>query len=208
MDFEQALRVVRHQVQATVDEYREACETLIANRDKLTYGVFICLPGGLGGNSDPAWQRVKDGSVERCRCGNERVIEPLNVREEFIAKDGGEVTISETNRVHLKPVGGDKASTYIRLWIESGSLAFMDRPFGPLMISASLFKTPCYQLDKLAEAMAKSTGQAIMRCPPNSSGKAAPMFAIKCVDAKAKTVTIILDRDVELQDPDEPNHEC
>lgn len=189
--------------------YLDACSTVIDHRAELTHAVYICLPGGLGGNSDPRWDRIKQNSVERCSCGNERVIVPANPRTEFEASASEPVVVAGDldHCVYLKPVGGDKESTYLALWIgDSGggkALAFMQEPFAPFVFSPSMLAPPCYPLGKLAEILPRQTKPAIMYTGKTKT----PVFAIRSVDPAAGTATIVLDKDVTVLTPEEQAEE-
>jgi len=198
-----ALKEIREAGKTTpIDEekYLSACLTVVDNLADLSQRVYICLPGGLTGNQDARWDRVRQNSVERCSCGNERVFMPMNPRSEFEASAAEPVVVAGDDKsgVYLKPVGGDKESTYMKLWIEAAdggkALAFMPEPFAPLVLSASMFSTQGFALAKLAEVLPTQTNPPIM-----TSGRArTPLFAIKAVDEAAGTVTIVLDKDVTL----------
>src|SRR3989338_7999963 len=155
----EALQVVKNIDGQPFDEtlYLEACEYLVENRNSLTHRIYINLPGGLSGNTDPRWNKVKEGSDERCGCGNERVVLPGNQRTTFEVSESGAVIVSPENAVYLKPVGGDKASTYMKLWVEDGALAFMSDPFAPLVLTLDIFSNKGYKLDMLAEVLPKQT---------------------------------------------------
>ena len=184
------------------EEYLLACEYLANHRGDLQQRVFICLPGGLMGNDDSVWDRVKAGSEERCSCGNERVFVPLNPRTTYEASST-QLTVQPGKSVYLRPVGGDKASAYVRLEIEQDALTFMDDPFAPFVLSADLFSTKGFKLDNLAEVLPKQT------TPPVFVQGKTPIFAINVVDLASSTVTITPDAAVEGFDPDEvPDHDC
>lgn len=199
-----ALATVRNAgVTAPFDEqaYLEACTYLAEHRDKLPYRVFIDLPGGLSGNSDPRWARVKELTEERCSCGNERTILPLNPRTEYVRSEAATVVVTKDAKVYVKPVGGDKASTYLELEIidtpNGPAFTFHADPFGPMLLSIDMFRSQGYMLSKLAEVLPKQSEPAVM-----FSGKAkTPLFAIESADAVAGTLTIALDKDVETFDP-------
>lgn len=183
-------------------EYLEACTYLAENRDKLPHKVFIGLPGGLSGNDDPRWARVKSLTKELCGCGNERVILPLNQRTAYERSSAPTVTVSAAKKAYVKPVGGDKASTYLMLEIVDSSkgpaFAFMADPFGPLILTPDFFAPKGYVLADIAKAIAGQEHPAVMF----SGSEKIPLFAIESVDAEAGTMTIALDRGVEAFDPD------
>lgn len=199
-----ALAVVRTAGKAApFDEqaYLEACTYLAEHRDDLPYRVFIDLPGGLSGNSDPRWARVKELTEERCSCGNERTILPGKPRAEYVRSEAQPVVVTKGQTVYLKPVGGDKASTYISLDIEDTpqgpAFTFHADPFGPLLLSADMFSSKGYMLAQLAEVLPKQDKPAVM-----VGGKQkTPLFAIDSADPVAGTMTIALDKDVEVFDP-------
>lgn len=181
--------------------YLEACTYLAEHRDQLPYRVFIDLPGGLSGNSDQRWAKVKELTEERCSCGNERTILPLNPRTEYVRSEAAAVVVAKDAKVYVKPLGGDKASTYLELEIidtpKGPAFTFHQDPFGPFLLSASMFSSQGYMLSQLAEVLPKQTQPAVM-----FSGKEkTPLFAIEAADPVAGTLTIALDKDIETFDP-------
>lgn len=181
--------------------YLDACTYLAEHRDQLPYRVFIDLPGGLSGNSDPRWARVKELTAERCSCGNERTILPLNPRVEYVRSEAATLVVAKGAKVYLKPLGGDKASTYMELEIidtpKGPAITFQSDPFGPLLLSMDMFSTQGFMLSQLAEVLPKQTQPAVMF---NGNPKT-PLFAIDAADPVAGTLTIALDKDVETFDP-------
>jgi hypothetical protein len=106
--------------------------------------------------------------------------------------------VSEGNPIYLKPLGGDKSSTLVKLEIEGEGIAFLEDPFAPFVLTPSLFSVQGYVLAMLAEVLPKQTTP-----PPFQLGKTKQqIFTINAVDAQAKTVTITPDRAVEAFDPD------
>lgn len=185
--------------------YRSACEYLIDHRDKLTYRVFICIPGEWE-NKDPTWDKVRQNSNSRCRCGKERMILPGKTRK-FEASDIGELTISPGMRVFLKPIGGSLESTFAELWINiegTEGIAILQDPFASIVLTPDFLSSPGYSFAQLEEYIQKynpreNPGRIVMVCH-NS-----PVFQFRRVDPEKKTVTILLDRDVEVfsQDHDD-----
>lgn len=206
---EAAVSYVRNVTAENYDEarYLDACTEIVRNRAHLSSKVFIILPGSRRGNTDERWAEVKAGSTERCGCGNERMVLPLDLRETF-QPSAREIVVSKDQKIDLKPVGGDKASTYVRLWIESKSLAFMADPHAPFVFSMSLFLQPAYSLAKLAEVLPKQTNSLVMT--KTEGEKKVPVFAIKSVDVDNETATLILDEAVEVGDLDDnaSSHNC
>ncbi|HTK04914.1 MAG TPA: hypothetical protein VL500_04980 [Candidatus Eisenbacteria bacterium] len=182
--------------------YLEACTYLVEHRDALPYRVFVDLPGGLSGNDDPRWARFKELTESRCNCGNERTILPLNPRTEYARSEAPTVTVAKGASVYLKPVGGDKGSTYISLDIlDTGNgpaFTFAADPFSGSLNFADLFSGPKgYILSQLADALRKQAEPAVM-----VAGKSRiPLFAIESADPVAGTIVIALDKDVEVFDP-------
>jgi len=182
--------------------YLEACTYLVEHRDVLPYRVFVDLPGGMSGNQDPRWARFKELTESRCNCGNERTILPLNPRTDYERSGGPSVTVAKDAPVYLKPVGGDKGSTYISLHIEDTSkgpaFTFAADPFSGALNFADLFSGPKgYILSQLADALRGQKEPAVM-----VAGKSKiPLFAIESADPVAGTLTIALDKDVEGFDP-------
>lgn len=199
MDIQTAMQVAKNP-NGDMSAYREALEFLVDHRADLKQRVYIVLPGGLSGNSDSAWDKVKAGSDERCSCGNERVIVPLDPRREFQTRN--ETVVISSAPTYIRPTGGDRESCYMMLQIEEGALTFMNEPFAPFVLSMSLFSRDGYPLDKLAGVVAQK--------PTMYTGKQnTPLFQIVAVDQAAGTLTIDLDKDVESFDPDKekPRHQ-
>lgn len=142
-----ALATVRGDGRRDEKALLEACIYLIEHRDALPYRIFIDLPGGMSGNADPKWERVKSLTESRCNCGNERTIMPLNPRTEYA-------------RSETPPKG--------------------------------------YFLAQLAAALSGQKAPAVMY---SGKGKA-PLFAIESADPVAGTMTVVLDKDVEVFDPE------
>lgn len=189
------------------DDYLLACGYLVEHRDQLTQRVFINLPGGLRGNSSPAWDAVKAGSQERCSCGNERVIIPLNPRTEYEASSAGAVVVTKNTPVYLKPVGGDKTSAFVRLDIEQAAVTFLEDPFAPIVLTPDIFSTKGYKLKQLADVMPNQPAPPVFI--RKFAGVSIPIFAINVVDPSTETVTITPDAAVEVFNPDTlPDHEC
>lgn len=200
MDIHSALAVVKNP-NGDMTAYRAALEFLVDHRGDLKQNVYIVLPGGLCGNSDPAWQKIKAGSDERCSCGNERVIVALNPREKFLTRNQT-VLISPTTPAYLRPIGGDRESCYMKVEIEEGALTFLNAPFAPIVLTADLFVRTGYPLAKLA--------MVVDQKPTLFTGKQnTPLFQIVAVDQTAGSLTIDLDQDVETFDPDKekPRHQ-
>jgi len=181
--------------------YRTRCEYLIDHASELPCQVFINLPEGLFGNTDPKWDKVRAGSKERCSCGNERVIVPSNPRTKYEPSTLGQIVVSGKAGVYLRPIGGDKASAYFKLWIESGGLAFINDPLAPPVFNVDIFSIKGYALDKLAEVLPKQTKPPVMVKPVGDHK--VPVFAINSVDVKAQTATVTPDANVEVFNPDD-----
>jgi hypothetical protein len=208
---EEALRVVKT---APNDEfeYLAACHFLATHRDELTHRVFICLSGGLSENNDPRWEEIKQNSQERCSCGNERVILPGNPRTTFEASSGSVVVVSPKCAVYLKPIGGDKESAFLKLWIIDKALAFMADPCAPLVLSMDIFSTQGYPLAQLAKILPEEAAPLLMTVEEKDGAKI-PLLVITAVDPVAQTVSITLDAAVEAFDPESApenpkNHSC
>ena len=211
MDIQRALNIVRSNTEHTSNRqslYLAACKYLVQHRDTLPYRVFISLPGGLNGNNNPEWNEVKAGSEEHCTCGNERVINPGNIRSEFRAANTDSIVISSGTPVYIRPIGGDNASAYIMLQIKHAVFTFLQDPFAPLLLSLDLLSTKGYDLKKLAEIISSQPEPPVMFTAVE--GSKVPIFAINAVDAAAQTVTITLDEAVEAFDPDKETdkHTC
>ncbi len=179
--------------------YLNECEYIIEHRADLPFRVFVQLPGGLTSNRQLKWDTVKAGSDERCGCGNERVILPGNPRMEYEPSEAGSVVVSVVHKVYLKPVGGDKASTYVQFSIEGQGLAFLLEPLAPLVLTPDIFSVQGFPFDQLAKALKKERTKPLALF---FGKEKTPVCAITAVDLEAQTVTITPDRAVEAFDPD------
>lgn len=194
------------------DAYRDACEFLVDHRGELTQQVYIDLPGGLSGNTDPAWTKVKDESEARCGCGNERVILPENPRIKFEpSPNGPQVMNAEKPVVYLKPKGGTKASTYCTLTFhpDERCLEYMMEPFAPLVFTPDIFSRPGWKLDDLVEPVSRHRDDNPLVI--KHSKYKMPICALNAVDnGSTPSVTITPDKDVELLTEKEPDsdHAC
>lgn len=191
------------------DAYRDACEFLTDHCDELTQHVYIDLPGGLSGNSDPAWTKVKEGSEERCDCGNERVILPGNPRKTFEpSPDGPHVMNRAHPVVYLKPRRGTKASTYCKLTLHSDELCleYLLEPFAPLVFSMGIFTRPGWMLENLVDPIRRHNGCLVV----SHSKYKMPICALNAVDGDEPSVTLTPDKDVEFLTEEEPDsdHTC
>lgn len=197
LDIHTALEVAKNPGHAS---YRQALEFLVDRRADLRQRVYIVLPGGLSGNSDLAWHKVRTGSDQRCSCGNERVIVPLIQREQFQSSQKT-VLVSESVAVYIRPIGGDRESCYMKVEIVKGVLTFRSEPFASFVLTTNLFTRKEYPLAQLQ--------RLVDRKPTMYTNKRkTPLFQIVEVDLAAGTLTIDLDMDVETFDPDKekPRH--
>jgi hypothetical protein len=180
------------------ENYRQACEFLVDNRDKLVQDVNICLPGGLCGNRDPVWTKVKKNSESRCNCGNERIIRPkfLEEKRDYVPSDSGSVVVSPGNEFYFKTVGGDQESTYVKLYIPDSkkAIAFMQQPFGSINLN-SLMGDPAFNLEKLAASLSESKKPEILRFGDKEN--AIPILAINSIDLDKMEVTVTPDETME-----------
>lgn len=193
--------IQRHQVLYNEEQYRTACETVIDHIMELTERVYIDLPGGLSGNADPVWNKVRANSGERCSCGNERVIKPGNPRKIYEPSEAETVVVSPDNKVTVRPIGGDKSSAYVELSIVREMLAFLDEPCAPLVLTPDIFSIKGSDLSDLAKVISEHTERLIL-----FTYDGIPVLAVSAVDLENRTVTVTLDRSVEVFDPDkEPN---
>ncbi len=207
-NLDEAVKTVQAGLGVGEETYRIACEYVVEHRDLLTFPLYIDLPGGMGGNSDRAWEKVKAGSDERCGCGNERVIHPGNPRQEFEASESGPIVLSAEKPLYVKPIGGDKASTYVQLSVEQGAIIPLNNPFAPFVLTPDIFTKQGYELKKLADAFEGNPGKKAILY----TSKKVPVLAITAIDLVAETITISLDKANEVFDPEKWNdsgkHNC
>ena len=192
-DMQRAIRTVR--TTDDPDAYLAACLHLVRHRGELAQKVYINVPQG-----DARWDEVRGESTERCGCGVERVIEPVDLRTEYEPADGDPVVVEGEVGVYLRPVGGDKTSCYMKVWIEQGMFTFLSEPFAPFVLTPDLFSRPGYPLDKLDAALRGNDGKPAVMV--NGKTTKIPIFGIFTADPSAGTVSIRPDKDVEVFDPD------
>jgi hypothetical protein len=213
LDINSAVQAIRNPNWEDLDAYQEALEYVGQHTDQLTCRLFFVLPGGLGGNSEERWKRVKEMSIERCGCGNERMFMPAKQRQTF---EPGETVIVKNDgvRVPIRPKGGDKASTWGLFWImpEEDAMAYMLDPYAPLVFNVEmLFSTPGFKLDKLEDALKQKPDDMVLYLAKKDDTEKTPICRIAKVDREQKEVTLILDAGNETFDektePDNP-HAC
>lgn len=189
------------------EDYLEACIFLVDHREELHQRVFVSLPS----EDSEMGEIVRGGSEGRCLCGHERVIIPINSRTEFEA-GATSCVITQDNPVCLKPIGGDKASTFLRLDIEKdchGQEAVVIRhdPFAPRVITEDIIRDASgidnngFYLKELAQILLKEPK------PPyfyiEFAGVKVPIFSFNEVGVSASTVTITPDIAVEVFSPND-----
>ena len=184
--------------------YINACATVVNNRDKLAHPVFILLPGGLTGNDDADWFLVKEGSVELCNCGNERLIMPETLRENFVEAEDSEVTLLPGQSVFIKPAGSFDIDAYIALTMtpeeaSEASVQVSQWPNHPMNIGGAtdLVFPSGVTLANLVEPL-DGDGSLTLFVP--KSGSKIPVCRWVAADPEAGTLTIDLDEGVELVD--------
>lgn len=193
--------------------YLSACETIVADRDKLTLPVRIRVPGDCGtANTDPAWDNVRAASESDCGCGNERVIYPTHMREEFKASGSAPITLRDGMEIYLKMKGDDDMGALVALSIEAGHFVIENDPFslpdlgGMIAQMLGLGGAPAMgaKISDLAEALKKSEKGMLVFDRGNPKHKVF-IFAITAIDAEQGTVEITLDELVssfaDEQDP-------
>jgi len=108
------------------------------------------------------------------------------------------IVITSGKEVHLRPKGGDKFSAYLKLTIrEDDNIAAIAEPFAGLSFVLAL--TDNNLLSELAELLEELGDELVL-----STDEEIPICRFTAVDAVARTVTILLDEDVESFEPD-PN---
>lgn len=177
------------------EKYFEALTSISENLDLLPFPVYFELPGGLGGNADSKWDDIRASSVERCSCGNERMFMPETMRKEFLPS-ASERVINFGEKINFKPVGGDKASTYLQIEITEHGMEFLPTPFAPLVLTPDMFSRKGFELEALANAV------AIQKTPPVMTTTVGeftiPLFGLKAVNTKSKSITITKDVGIEI----------
>lgn len=198
-------RVIQRGLQDGTTEYLEACACLVDHREQLSQRVYILLPGDFSFDLGPLLQKIKEGSEARCDCGDERVIYPLHLREEFQKNDEQPFFILDAAHptCYLKPVGSFKAATYCKLTLdaEAQAIEIVNDPFAPAVMSADLFQRKGFLLSQLQPALAKQApapGVYVM--------SRVPVVGFYNVETGSDpSVTIAPDKDVELLTEEPPN---
>lgn len=204
LQFEEALEYLREQHNPSEPDYRAACEAIADNLDQLPYRVFIHLPGGLTGNSDPAWDRVRSASEELCSCGNERVFEPHDMRHEFEPSSADPVIMTLGDTLYIRPVGAPASAAYMKFEIidsDGPALTYLSDPMSTSINFADLFSTRGHRLADLVEPLRSQDTPPVLVCNLKHVKKV-PLVAFSAVNPEAGTITLILDTGVEAFDPD------
>lgn len=206
MSFDGALERLRERPSPSDPAYREACEVVADNLDSLPYRVFIHLPGGLNGNSDPAWRKVKARSEECCSCGNERVFEPRTMRTTFEPAQADPIVLARGDTLYVRPAGAPASATYVMFEVVGTAgefaLRFITDPMSGAFNFNDLFSAQGFRLGQLSDALAGRNGEPAVFARDMKHVKGVPIVGIGAVDPEAGTVTIILDADVETFDPE------
>jgi hypothetical protein len=207
MHFEEALAYLGERRHPSDPNYRAACEVVADNLHRLPYRVFIHLPGGLDGNSDPAWDNIKAASEECCSCGNERVFEPRDMRHEFDPSVVEPIVLSVGDTLYIRPIGAPASAAYTKYELVQTTdgffLSYMADPMSSSINFSSLFQTQGFYLASLVEPLERGGGQPAVIARDLKHIKRIPLVGISAVDPEAGTVTLILDAAVEAFDPDE-----
>lgn len=205
MEFEEALRELKGKPKPTDASYHAACEVIADNLDKLQYRLFIHLPGGLNGDTDPAWEKVKAASVECCSCGNERFFEPHNLRDEFVPSTADPIVMAPGRKLYIRAVGAPASSAYFLLEVVQASagvaLTVLEDPLSPSFNFEAIFSTKGFPLEALIEPLQKLQGKPAVLLKGQMQGSI-PILGIASVDKDKGTFTLILDEAVEAFDPD------
>lgn len=203
--FDDALRILRWGPSSA--DYLAACNVIADNLDRLPYRVFIHLPGGLSGNNDPAWSKVKAASEECCACGNERVFEPRDIRHEFKPSTADPIVMSLGDKLYIRPLGAPASAAYTMFEvIDSGGLAlsYLPDPMSTSINFSDLFSMQGFRLADLVEPLKQQEHAVFVRDLKHI--KQIPLVGISDVNLEAGTVTLVLDEAIEAFDPEEETH--
>jgi hypothetical protein len=203
--FDDALVYLSTQHNPSDPAYLAACEIIADNLDKLTYRLFINLPGGLSGNNDSAWDKVKAASQECCNCGNERVFEPHDMRHEFVPSTADPIVMALGDKLYIRPIGAPASATYVKFEIietDGPALSYLADPMSTAIDFSMLFSTSGYRLADLVEPLDRQKGKPAVFARDLKHVKNVPLVAFSSVDLEAGTITLILDDAVEAFDPD------
>lgn len=186
--------------------YLAACKVVADNRAELQYRVFIHLPGGLDGNTDPAWSAVKEASEELCSCGNERVFEPFDMRHEFKASAADPIVMELGDELYVRPVGAPASVAYVRLEVADtpkgvGLIIWSDPMSASIDPVTLLAGPPGYRLSQIEEILSLQDDDPLVLMRDLEHVKKVPILAILATDPEANTVTVLLDAGVEQFDP-------
>lgn len=176
---------------------------MVNNRDRLAHPVFILLPGGRTGSDEMDWFLINEDTVALCNCGNERLIMPETLREEFIEAEDSEVTLLPGQSVFIKPTGASDIDAYIGLTMtrEGASKPAVQVKWWPNHRTS--LNHPEDTSDPTGPLLANLVGPLAgngMRFFLQGFGSKIPVCRWVAVDPEAGTLTIDLDQDVELVD--------
>jgi len=205
MDLETALQAISAGPHNDEEVFRLAAEYLVDHRDLLKHRVFIDIPdpnGRLTTNLDAKWTKIKEGSTARCACGNERIIMPLTMRSEFVGIIGEQIVLTVGQQIYIKPLGGDKQSTYLNLVMvkKNGDLyaALYINPFDQMINLTTIFDGPsAVRVPELIEE-AQEDGDLVLYM--HDSNFEIPI--LKFVGATKDSLSIRLDTAVEAFQPE------
>ena len=111
--------------------------------------------------------------------------------------DDTSLVLSAGEVAYLRPVGGDKTSTHMKITIEGSALVIFAHPFAEITIAAvmDLMKgLPAYSLSKLDQDLRRGKSPI----PVNVRETDALLFMITSVDVTQGRMTFFLGEGVEL----------
>jgi hypothetical protein len=192
MDFiaQEALQILtREQVDDV--RYAFACIYLLEHRYEFDVPIFITRPDSC---PDDLWEVISADTTPMCFCGNERIMMPASPRTNF--EEGCLVTIPSGNSIVIKPVVGGSFSVYVQVEVRQGKVAFSDNVFASSFYTFGKSTKREYDLTTIASVISGSQRQLIYK--HSVEGVDIPLFLIECVDILAQSVTICVDKGVEI----------
>jgi len=175
-----------------MDQYFAALTFLTERKDQLGFDLEFAVPQGehyLTRTNDPAWDRIVSLTIDRCGCGQHRVIVGGN-KTSALAGDDRAFVIASGQRFDLVPRGLERRQALVQLAVEERDgkalLLIHDRPYAETINFNTLFGgTPAYDLDKLGPALARQPNPAPLAI------EGWTLAALRAADPAAKTVTVI-----------------
>jgi hypothetical protein len=200
MQYQDALKYLRESHSPSESRYREACEVVADNLDKLSYRVFIHLPGNVSEDPD-AWVKIKAASWQCCDCGSERIFAPNGMRYEFVPSAADPIEMLFGDTLSIRPIGATASIAPTRFKVGDRSRPYFSYEYDPTPDSIACADTFSMSSDApLVNLVRKLEGQGKPVVVMRDAGhvQRIPLLGVSAVDLKAGTVTLILDAAFEV----------